>query len=91
VTHFTAEIFRIDEPGGWHFVRIPDDLAPDSAGAWGRAPVIASVDGRTWSTSAWRDSTRGWLLPVPKKIRGDLHEGDTVRVTVEVDHTRSLT
>ncbi len=89
MNQFTAELFRIHEPGGWYFVRIPDDEAPDFAGAWGRAPVTASVNGRTWSTSAWRDTRRGWLLPVPKKIRGSLIAGDTVRVTVDADHSRS--
>ena len=86
---FTAELFCIDEPGGWHFVSIPDEHAPDDAGAWGRSPVIATVDGQQWATSAWRDTKRGWLLSVPKKIRGMHEAGDIVSVSIEVDHTRT--
>ena len=80
---FRAQVLRIEEPGGWHFVAVPPDHAPDSVGAWGRSPVTASVDGRTWQTSAWRDTKRGWLLPLPKAIRGDLEAGDVVEVGIE--------
>jgi hypothetical protein len=89
VTYFTAAIFRIDQPRGWHFVSIPDEHAPDDAGAWGRTPVIAIVNGHEWSTSAWRDNKRGWLLSIPKKVRGDLVAGDFVQVSVHTDHTRT--
>jgi hypothetical protein len=85
---FSAELFRIDEPGGWHFVAIPDEFAPDQAGAWGRTPVFATVNGHRWATSAWRDSQRGWLLAVPKKVRGALVAGDQVSVSIEPDMDR---
>ena len=85
---FTAELFAIDEPGGWHFVKVPVEHAPDTAGAWGRSPVIATVNGHQWATSAWRDSSRGWLLPVPRKVRGSLEAGDTVHVEIEPDPER---
>lgn len=88
---FRAELFRIDEPGGWWFVAVPAEHGPDAAGSWGRAPVIAEVNGRRWSTSAWRDSRRGWLLAVPARIRDGLQEGDDVEVSVEPDPTRPLT
>ena len=88
MTAFTADLFCIDEPGGWHFVRVPDEHAPDEAGAWGRSPVIATVNGTSWATSAWRDSKRGWLLAVPKRIRGSLEAGDTVTVEIEPDLER---
>ncbi len=88
---FRAELFRIDEPGGWWFVAVPDEHAPDAAGSWGRAPVIAQVNGRTWATSAWRDRRRGWLLPVPARIRAGLEEGDEVDVVVDPDPERPLT
>lgn len=80
---FRAVLFRIEEPGGWYFVEVPPEHAPDAAGPWGRSPVTATVDGREWATSAWHDSRRGWLLPVPKQIRGTLEAGDTVAVTIE--------
>lgn len=69
-------------PGSWHFVKVPDEHAPPAAGAWGRAPVRATVDGRSWDTSVWRDTTHGWLLPVPGKIRGPKRDGDEVDVSL---------
>ncbi len=88
---FSAEVFRVDEPGGWYFVAVPDEHAPDAAGSWGRTPVIATVQGRTWATSAWRDSRRGWLLAIPKRIRVGFDEGDVVAVGIEPDPSRPLT
>jgi hypothetical protein len=85
---FRATLFHIDEPGGWYFVSIPVEHAPDDAGPWGRSPVVAAVDGRQWRTSAWRDTRRGWLLPVPRRIRGSLDAGDTVHVEIEPDRER---
>lgn len=76
-------------PGGsWVFAPVPDDQAPDTAGAFGRVPVTATVGGRTWATSIWRDRTHGWLLAVPAKIRNGKDHGDTVEVTITIDHTR---
>jgi hypothetical protein len=50
--------------------------------------VTATVDGRTWSTSVWRDTRAGWLLAVPARIRGGKDDGDVVTVEVEVDGSR---
>jgi hypothetical protein len=85
---FGATLFRWDEPSGWTFVRVPDEHAPDFAGAFGRVPVTATVDGTTWATSVWRDTSHGWLLAVPKKVRRGKDDGDKVTVSVEVDPTR---
>ena len=50
---------------------------------WGRTPVTATVDGRAWDTSVWRDKKHGTLLAVPKKIRGEKGDGDTVEVALQ--------
>jgi Domain of unknown function (DUF1905) len=50
--------------------------------------VTATVDGRTWSTSIWRDKKAGWLLPVPARIRSGKDDGDCVRVAITIDHAR---
>ena len=52
------------------FARIPDAHAPPATHAWGRTPVDATVDGRAWATSVWRDRAHGTLLPVPKRLLG---------------------
>ena len=46
--------------------------------------MVATVDGREWQTSVWREKTGRTLLPVPKRIRGHKGGGDTVVVTLSV-------
>ncbi|MEU5727350.1 DUF1905 domain-containing protein [Micromonospora sp. NPDC047738] len=85
---FPASLFRWSGAGGWVFAPVPDAYAPSAAGPFGRVPVVATVDGRTWSTSVWRDRRHGWLLPVPARIRAGKDDGDVVRVSVAIDHAR---
>ena len=85
---FDAELVKWDGPAAWYFVEVPAPHAPDFTGAFGRAPVIAVVDGRTWSTSVWRGGDGRWLLPVPRKIRRDKEDGDLVEVSVTLDTGR---
>jgi hypothetical protein len=81
---FRATLIRYPGPGGWTFAPVPDRHAPPSTHPWGRTPVRASVDGRSWDTSVWRDRTNGTLLPVPKRILGDKRAGDTVSVELRL-------
>ena len=73
-------MFRVPGKGGWTFARIPARHAPPVTSGWGRTPVVACVDGHRWETSVWRDQKHGTLLPVPKHVRGDKGDGDTVEV-----------
>ena len=84
----TATLVRWPGPGAWVFAPVPDEHAPETAGAFGRVPVTATVDGRTWATSVWRDRRSGWLLPIPARIRGGRDDGDVVTVEIEVDPSR---
>ena len=61
---------------------MPPRQAPPVTRGWGRTPVVATVDGRTWRTSVWRDRSGQTLLPVPKAIRGGKQQGDTVQVSI---------
>ena len=80
---FTAELFRWSEgKGAWYFVRVPERLGPSSTLGWGRAPVSATIDGKTWATSVWREKSGRVLLAVPKHIRGTKDAGARVRVTL---------
>lgn len=85
---FESELAQWHGPAAWHFVSVPEQYAPDFAGSFGRAPVIATVDAHTWATSVWRDKKSGWLLAVPKRVRGTKTDGDAVTVSIEVDHSR---
>lgn len=77
---FTSTLFRIPGKGGWTFATVPDKYAPSVTRGWGRASVIAVVDGREWRTSVWKEKSGRTLLPVPKAVRGAKGHGDRVKV-----------
>jgi hypothetical protein len=79
---FTAALWRYPGKGGWHFVDVPDRLAPPVTHGWGRTPVEATVDGSSWRTSVWRGKDGCTLLAVPSKVRGTKEAGDRVRVRI---------
>jgi hypothetical protein len=82
-TRFTTTLFRLPGKGGWTFAPVPADCAPSKSGAWGRIAVHATIDGKRWGTSVWREKSGRVLLPVPKAIREGKGDGDTVAVTLE--------
>ena len=77
---FSANLFRYPGKGGWTFVTVPEELAPPVTAAWGRTPVLATVDGYAWHTSVWREKSGRTLLAVPKQARGSKGHGDEVDV-----------
>jgi hypothetical protein len=77
---FTSTLFRVPGKGGWTFVTVPEQYAPQATEAWGRTPVVAGVDGQEWKTSVWRERSGRTLLPVPKAIRGTKEHGASVHV-----------
>lgn len=79
-TPFRATLWRWDGPNPWTFASVPFAHAPPVTAGWGRTPVRATVDGRSWDTSVWRDRVHGTVLPVPKRIRGAKEAGDEVEV-----------
>jgi hypothetical protein len=82
---FSSELFRYSRPGGWVFAVVPNEYAPTVTLAWGRTPVKATVDGKSWGTSVWREKSGRTLLAVPKKIRGNKDHGSVVSVRIEYD------
>jgi len=80
---FTAKLWRYPGPGGWHFVTVPERLAPPATHGWGRTPVHATVDGSSWNTSVWRDKGTRTLLAIPARIRRGKEDGDAVTVALE--------
>lgn len=83
---FSAVLFRVEGKGGWTFAPVPEHLAPSSTEAWGRTPVIATVDGESWKTSVWRERSGRTLLPVPKAVRRGKEHGSTVQVRLRFSH-----
>ena len=82
---FTSKLFRIPGKGGWTFATVPKQHAPSVTHRWGRASVIAVVDGHEWRTSVWKEKSARTLLPVPKTARGTKGHGD--RVQIELTYT----
>jgi len=80
---FIATLWKYPGTGGWVFAPVPDKCAPPVTHAWGRTPVVATVNGHTWKTSVWRGKDGRTLLAIPKKVRGDKGHGDRVRVQIE--------
>ena len=77
---FKSTLFRVPGKGGWVFAPIPARHAPPATHAWGRTPVRATVNGHSWNTSVWRAKDGRSLLAIPKKVRGNNDDGDTVLV-----------
>ncbi len=82
-----------DEPGSWHFLTLPADVAEDVAfeagprGGFGSVRVEVSIGSSTWRTSLFPDSKAGtFVLPVKKPVRqaNSLSAGDTCEVRLEV-------
>jgi len=80
---FGSKLFRYPGKGGWTFAQVPKRFAPTTKLAWGRTPVVATVDGRRWTTSVWTERSGRVLLPVPKHIRGGKEDGDKIEVSLE--------
>ena len=83
---FSSTLFRVQGPGGWVFAPVPEHLAPSVTEAWGRTPVVATVDGHTWKTSVWRERSGRTLLAVPKAVRRGKDHGDVVEVRLHFNH-----
>ncbi len=88
MARFIATLFKVPGKGGWTFAPVPEALSPEVSGPWGMTPVLATLRERSWATSVWKDRTHGLLLPIPAKIRGELGDGDTVEIDLEIDHAR---
>ncbi len=80
---FRSKLFRYPGKGGWTFATVPERYAPPVTHSWGRTPVDATVDGHTWKTSVWRGKDGRTLLAVPKAVRGEKGDGDTVKVRLQ--------
>ena len=81
---FKAVLSRYPGKGGWTFAPVPEDCAPPVTEHWGRTPVTATLHGRQWRSSVWRDRSGKTMLPIPKKVRGELGAGDEVELTIEL-------
>ena len=92
---FRAQVWEHSpgDPGSWHFLTLPADLADELAfeagppRGFGSVRVEVSVGDTTWRTSLFPDSAAGsYVLPMKKQVRlaEGLVAGDTCEVTLEL-------
>lgn len=90
---FSAELWRYEGEGGWHFVTLPraaadeiEEEAPPGPG-FGSVRVTATIGTTTWQTSVFPSrAEQSYLLPVKRSVRdaNGLLPGDAVTVTLVV-------
>jgi hypothetical protein len=92
---FSAELWEHSpgEPGSWHFLRLPPELAEDVAleagprSGFGSIRVEARIGSTTWRTSLFPETATGtMLLPVKASVRRaeDLAAGAACEVALQV-------
>lgn len=93
---FEAEVFLWTGEGGWHFARLPHDVAEEidelvvgPRRGFGSLKVRARIGDTEWTTSIFperQDDGRTYLLPVKKPVRDaeGILTDDVVRVELAV-------
>ena len=88
---FTAELWAHgEEPGSWHFVTLPVELAEEireEAGprvGFGSVRVSARLGDTHWETSLFPEAGGSLVLPVKKAVRAaeGVEAGDTCTIEV---------
>lgn len=64
----------------WTIAPLPKDFIIEAVHPFGRTPVIATLNSKSWSTSLWIEKSGETMIAVPKKVRGNLKEGDEVEI-----------
>ena len=82
---FSAVLINISS---WRVAPLPEYIELEAVREFGRTPVNAKCCGKKWATSLWTDKNGKTMLPIPKKIRGKLDEGDVIEVYFEFDYER---
>lgn len=93
---FDADVWEHSpgDPGSWHFLTLPGDVADDLAveagprEGFGSVRVVVTIGSTTWRTSVFPDAGLGsYVLPLKKPVRvaEGLHAGTTCRVHLAVE------
>jgi len=82
---FTAILQKLES---WIVAPLPSTYEIEAVHPFGRTPVIATLGDKSWKTSLWTDKEGTTMLPLPKRIRGTLGEGDEVTLSFVYDMER---
>ncbi len=76
------------QPNGWVFAPLPSSLKIEAVHPFGRTLIVATIDNNSWNTSIWTQKDGQSMIAIPKKIRGSLCKGDTVKIKFKFDYDR---
>jgi len=89
---FSAKVWKLSAPGGWHFVSLPTDIATEirenlkwQEEGWGRLKAIANIGNSQWETAIWFDTKKmTYLLPLKAEIRKreKLEAGSEIKIFI---------
>jgi hypothetical protein len=87
---FSATIEKVPGEGGWHIIRLPDDMLLKlraAAGKNGNVPILATLGKTTWPTTIMSMGEQRWFFAVSAPVRKaeGLSEGDNVTVLMTPD------
>lgn len=90
---FSARVEKTPGTGGWHYVRVPDDIRATirhDSGKNGNVPVQVTIGKSTWPSTTMSMGEQRWFVAVKAAVRKaeDITEGDTVSVTIAPDFDR---
>jgi hypothetical protein len=93
VITFSATIEKVPSEGGWHIIRLPDDMLLKlraAAGKNGNVPILATIGNTTWPTTIMSMGDQRWFLAVSAHVRKteSLGEGSSVSITIAPDESR---
>ncbi len=84
---FTAAVEKTPGKGGWHYVRIPDNVRSglrSASGKNGNVPVLVTIGKSTWPSTTMSMGGQRWFVAVKADIRKteNILEGDTVSIRI---------
>jgi len=72
----------------WTIAPLPKSFKIEAVQPFGRTPVVATINGKSWNTSLWTEKTGDTLIALPKKVRAKLEAGDEVKISFVYDYER---
>lgn len=90
---FTATVEKFPHKGGWHFVRLSDDVLADlrkMAGKNGNVPVIVTIGKTSWPSTIMSMGDQQWFVALRSDIRAKEHLqlGATAELAIQPDFSR---